>query len=167
MEKPETAERSVGTRPPKAERETIVTSGLPTLKDLLPPDFSRSSGARRSEKPIRLDDRDPKHVAYLSLIHQALKTAWTDPNVARYATRPSKLEGTPVVRFTIDEDGNLEEVFLLYSSGYSALDQEAVRIVQAAAPHFGVVPRSFGKNKIVIDVKIVYEKDVPTYSFVP
>jgi TonB family protein len=70
-----------------------------------------------------------------------------------------------VVRFTRAENGDLEELYITRTSGYAVLDQEALRVVAAAAPHFGHVPRSFGKRPI--DVTFIYEKDNVTYSFAP
>lgn len=169
-EKNETIDPPVKPKARKAERETIIASGLPTLKELLPPVESRSSAAGRSEKPVRLDSRDqdsrdPRLVAYLRGMQQALEAAWHNPDVARSVTRPYGLEGKAIMRITIADDGHVENWRVIRTSGYAVLDQEANRVIQAASPGFGVWPRSVEKRPI--DVTFIYENEGLTYSFAP
>jgi periplasmic protein TonB len=166
----ETAEQPVNPRSPRAKRETIVASELPTLKDLLPPVERRPSAAGRSEKPIRLDsrdqdNRDPRLVAYLRGMQQALEAAWHNPDVARSVTRPYGLEGRAVMRIMIADDGQVENWRVIRTSGYAVLDQEANRVIEAASPGFGVWPRSIEKSPI--DVTFIYENEGLTYTFAP
>ena len=170
VEKIETAERPANPRPTKAARETIVASGLPTLKDLLPPVERRYSDAGRSDKPIRLDDRDQDNrdfrlVAYLRRMQQALEAAWNNPEVARSVTRPYGLDGRTIIRITIGDDGQVENWHVLRTSGYAVLDQEANRVIQAASPGFGAYPRTVEKRPI--DVTFIYENEGLTYHLNP
>jgi TonB family protein len=158
----EPAQTSVET----AKNDKALLAG-PTLKDLLPPVYQPSSAEKSGDErtPIRLDSRDPRYTEYLSRVKQALQLAWSDPTVARSAIKPFGLEGKLVVQFTPDENGGVEEILLTRTSGYAFMDQEALRVIAAAAPHFGRPPRSFGKRPI--DVTFIYEKDSVSYSFVP
>jgi len=145
---------------------TIVQSRLPTLRELLPPVFQpNSENGTKDQAPIRLDSRDPRYSDYLRRVKQALNLAWYDPTVARSAVKPYGIDGKLVVRFTPGDNGDVEELYITHTSGYAVLDQEALRVVAAAAPHFGRPPRSSGKHPI--DVTFIYEKDSVSYSFAP
>lgn len=147
--------------PPRSETETIMNSRLPTLKDLLPPLYrSTSEDSRNEQKPARLDTRDPRQLTYMNRVEQALQIAWNDPAVARSVLNPHRLEGKSVVQFTIRENGQVEDLSLLRSSGYSVLDQEAIRVVQAASPNFGALPHSIGKKRLLIEVTFIHENGV-------
>jgi periplasmic protein TonB len=144
----------------------MVDRSASSLKELLPPLYRDYSDTRNNDsKPVRLDSRDPRYVEYLQGVKHALDLAWSDPSVARSAVKPFGIDGKLVVRFTRSESGDLEELYITRTSGYAVLDQEALRVVAAAAPHFGHVPRTFGKRPI--DVTFIYEKDNVTYSFAP
>lgn len=157
--------------PPEFDRSQngiIVRRELPSLKELLPPLYRSTSEERSSDRaPVRLDNRDPAHIAYMNRVKQALDIAWNDPRVVRSASKPWSFEGRPVVQFVIREDGEVEDLHLIQTSGYSVLDQEAIQVVLAAAPHFGAIPRSVGKRSILIDLAIRYENRGMSYSFTP
>ena len=61
-------------------------------------------------------------------------------------------EGTPVVEFTILQNGDVVNIDVT-SSGYRLLDREAQKIVLKSAP-FPPIPKSLGKNKIDLRVPI-------------
>jgi TonB family protein len=143
-----------------------VPRGTSALKELLPPLYREySDDTSNDSKPVRLDSRDPRYTDYLKGVKHALDLAWSDPTVARSAVKPYGIDGKLVVRFTRSEAGELEELYISRTSGYAVLDQEALRVVAAAASHFGRVPRSFGRRPI--DVTFIYEKDNVSFSFAP
>ena len=61
-------------------------------------------------------------------------------------------EGTPVVEFTILQNGDVVNIEVT-SSGYRLLDREAQKIVLKSAP-FPPIPKSLGKNRIDLRVPI-------------
>jgi len=61
-------------------------------------------------------------------------------------------EGTPVVEFTILQNGDVVNIDVT-SSGYRLLDREAQKIVLKSAP-FPPIPKSLGKNRIDLRVPI-------------
>ena len=61
-------------------------------------------------------------------------------------------EGTPIVEFTILQNGDVINVDIT-SSGFRLLDREAQKIVLKSAP-FPPIPKSLGKNRIDLRVPI-------------
>ena len=61
-------------------------------------------------------------------------------------------EGTPIVEFTILQNGDVINVDIT-SSGFRLLDREARKIVLKSAP-FPPIPKSLGKNRIDLRVPI-------------
>ena len=148
-----------------AQNGRAVIEQMPTLNELLPPGFRIQGKAAEEQAPIRLDSRDPRYSDYLKRVKHALDLAWADPTIARSAVRPFGIDGKLVVRFTQTDSGELDELYITRTSGYDMLDQEALRVVAAAAPNFGRAPRTFGKRPI--DVTFIYEKNTLSFSFAP
>ena len=109
--------------------------------------WTSPEGRRNREGPIRLDSQEPRYVSYLTSVKQAIEIEWIYPDIAL----SHGLEGKLLLEFTILGNGQLEEARLLRSSGYSVLDEEAIRAIQAAAP-FGPIPRSIGKSRLPIEI---------------
>lgn len=148
-----------------AENGRAVIQQQPTLEELLPSGFRISGKTQEEQAPIRLDSRDPRYSDYLKRVKHALDLAWADPTIARSAVRPFGIDGKLVVRFTQSDSGELDELYITRTSGYEMLDQEALRVVAAAAPNFGRPPRSFGKRPF--EVTFIYEKNAISFSFTP
>ncbi|HKA33024.1 MAG TPA: TonB family protein [Candidatus Binatia bacterium] len=172
------SEKPIAKKPPVEEEETNsprvetaengreVIQAMPTLEELLPPGMRLANkNGVEEQAPIRLDSRDPRFSDYLKRVKHALDLAWADPTIARSAVRSFGIDGKLVVRFTQTDSGELDELYITRTSGYDMLDQEALRVVAAAAPNFGRAPRSFGKRPI--DVTFIYEKNTVSFSFVP
>ena len=71
-------------------------------------------------------------------------------HILRFKVYPkTRRVGTPVVRYTIDADGNLLSTEIKKSSGSSVLDQAALESVARAAP-FPAFPEGFTKKKFVV-----------------
>jgi TonB family protein len=143
---------------------SIFAQRSPTLNDLMPPVVQPSSPPkpRSTAEAIRLDSRDPKYSEYLKRVKQALDLAWYDPTVAKSVVKPFGIDAKLVVRFLPNDKGEIEELYLLRTSGYAMLDQEAIRVISAAAPYFGRPPRDGNRP---IDVTFVYEKNSTSYNF--
>lgn len=72
------------------------------------------------------------------------------PNSARMNGQ----EGKVVLKAVIRSDGQLADVFVQKSSGYSALDEAAMEAVRLACPLY--VKHAIGKPQIVVSLPIVY-----------
>lgn len=146
------------------EKDTIVQRRLPTLKELLPPvTWSQSSDpASNKEGAVRLDTREPKYVSYFTSIKRAIELAWEYPEPALR----QGLQGKLVLEFTILGNGQLERMRVIRSSGFSVLDQEAVRAVQAASP-FHPIPPWIGKNRLDVVASFEYYDNRLKYGFAP
>ena len=129
------------------EAEPAATRPLPRLKDLLPNavGLAVEEASGRREAPIPLTSKDPKYVSYFTLIKQVIDAEWKYPPVALQ----QRLEGRLHVEFVILSDGQLGGARIIRSSGYSVLDQEAMRALMAASP-FPPTPPRMGKSRIDI-----------------
>ncbi|MCS6897152.1 MAG: energy transducer TonB [Nitrospira sp.] len=66
-------------------------------------------------------------------------------------------EGVVVVKATINKDGNLVNAVVARSSGYSVLDDDAVRLMYRACPLH--LPQDLGKSAITVVIPIRYRLD--------
>lgn len=157
-------ERLTGPEQQERGRYTIVQRPLPTLKELLPPTTWSPSVEQSNNKegPVRLDTREPKYVSYFTSIKRAIEHVWEYPEPALRLG----LQGKLVMEFTISGDGRLEGTRLIRSSGFSVLDQEAARAVQAAAP-FHAIPPWIGKSRLEVVASFEYHDNRLKYGFVP
>ena len=146
------------------KKESIVRRPLPTLKDLLPPVYGFSARGQTGDRegPIRLDSKEPKYVSFLTSVKQAIEVEWIYPEVAlRHG-----LEGTLVLEFTILANGQLGGARLIRSSGYSVLDREAIRALQAASP-FRPLPPWIGQGRLDIVATLEYHDNRLKYGSTP
>lgn len=149
---------------PSVDREqfTILQRPLPSLKELLPPPTWSASRERSSsrEEPIRLDTREPKYLTYFNSIKRAIELVWEYPEPAlRHG-----VQGKLVLEFTILANGSVEAARLIRSSGFSVLDQEALRAITAASP-FHPIPPWIGKNRLDIIASFEYLDNRLHYRF--
>ena len=66
----------------------------------------------------------------LGLIRRRIESAKSYP----FAARRSQQEGTVLVEFEIDPEGNLRQIKLVQSSRYPLLDEETLKTIRRAAP---------------------------------
>lgn len=87
--------------------------------------------------------------AYLAQIVKKLNRHKKYPSVAR----SKRLSGTVVVRFTINSQGRVVQSHMIKGSGFPALDQEAMALVQRVSP-FKAIPEAMHKNTLSLTVPI-------------
>lgn len=97
------------------------------------------------EDTVNLNTREFKYISYFSKIKSKIELVWNYPQIAVMRGE----QGTVHLKFTIVEDGNLEDVQLIKSSGYPVLDEEVIRAVRTAAP-YPPLPKSWGLKKLHI-----------------
>ncbi len=113
----------------------------------------------RDELVISLNTRKFKYLAYFSKIRRAMETVWFYPDKAM----TEGLGGQAQVRFTVSEDGSLEEAKIVSSSGEDVLDRASIMAVKGAGP-FPPFPESLNKKKIHVVATFSYR---PVFSAVP
>ena len=79
---------------------------------------------------------NPRQRAYLESLRRKVRGNSRYPEFARRSGQ----QGTAAVVFTVREDGEVESLEILKSSGFTVLDVEALRNVRESAP-FGPMPR--------------------------
>ncbi len=96
-------------------------------------------GAPRTKRLTSTSAKSAVEAAYLEMWRQKTE------RIGRANYPPGGLSGELLLLAIIHRDGNLEEVRVLDSSGYAALDEAALRTVRLAAPytHF---PTEMGKS---------------------
>jgi protein TonB len=90
-------------------------------------------------------------MAYFTAVREAIHKGWDYPKAAL----DNYLEGLVVLEFVILADGQLEDVWLVRSSGYSVLDEEALRAVRATAP-FRPIPPGTKNSRLKIVANFDY-----------
>ena len=73
------------------------------------------------------------------------------------SARMDRAEGKVVVKAVINEDGNLGEVEVFQSSGYTLLDKAAVETMRQAAPFH--LPHPLGQPRMTIKIPMNYRLD--------
>lgn len=137
------------TREEYPEKAVIAERELPTVKQLLPPLYSSDSGSGRNRVP--LETKEPQYISYFSSIKRSIDAHWKYPELAlRYG-----LQGNLLVEFEILENGHLEGLRVIRSSGSALLDDEAVRAIRSAAP-FAPIPRWIEQKPLPISARMEY-----------
>lgn len=131
------------------EKTVIAERELPTVNQLLPPLYSSDGGGNRARVP--LETKEPQYVSYFNSIKRSIDANWKYPELAlRYG-----LQGRLIVEFEISENGQLDGLRVIRSSGSSLLDEEAVRAIRSAAP-FAPIPRWIEQKPLAITARMEY-----------
>jgi periplasmic protein TonB len=121
-------------------------AGPVTKSDLLP--------GRRDligKRAIPLNTSDVRYASYTQTVKQWIESRWEYPDLAKQYG----LQGRVVVEFTIRQNGHVEFLSLIRSSGSKLLDEEAVRAIKAAVP-FKPFPRSIQETSLRIIAGFIY-----------
>lgn len=124
--------------PPHSVSPPLSREGLtppPQESDPLPGSSGEEGEARGGEgetgkKGEGGDGGEMGHSEILQRIRMKIERAKYYPLIAKR----SNMEGSPRVEFKIRDDGSLESILLISSSGYSLLDSAALDTVRKAAP---------------------------------
>jgi protein TonB len=118
-----------------------------TKSDLLP----RRRDLIANRRAIPLNTSDVRYAPYTQSVKQWIEARWEYPDLAKHYG----LQGRVVVEFTILQNGYIEFLALVRSSGSKLLDEEAVRAIKAAVP-FKPFPRSIQEPSLRIIAGFVY-----------
>jgi protein TonB len=146
-------------QPPLAQAQPV--SALPRLLPLpqpseAPPDAEDSLAA---EPAVALPATAPSAVmgavdrnTYFDMVRQRIERHKNYPLTAR----KRQVQGKVVLRFTLSDRGDLQNVSVVRSSKSSDLDQAAVEAVRSAAP-YPPPPRDLGQQELALEVAIFFE----------
>jgi protein TonB len=118
-----------------------------TKNDLLP----RRRDLIAHHRAIPLNTSDVRYRSYTQMVKQWIESRWEYPDLAKHYG----LQGRVVVEFTILQNGHVEFLALVRSSGSKLLDEEAVRAIKAAMP-FKPFPRSISESSLRIIAGFIY-----------
>lgn len=148
--------KTIGNRPkpPKPVKKVEQVNDHPTVsqKAQTTTNLQSSSTANQHSAPRRGQLSEQGKVANISwkqAMHAHLEREKRYPRKAKRA----KKQGMPVIRFTMDRDGNVINVILIKSSGTKSLDREAVELVYRAQPLIKP-PKSISGEKIKLTLPI-------------
>jgi periplasmic protein TonB len=123
-----------------AERPIAKGDLLPGRRDLI-----------GNHRAIPLNTSDARYAPYTQMVKQWIEARWEYPDLAKHYG----LQGRVVVEFTILQNGHIEFLSLVRSSGSKLLDEEAVRAIKAAVP-FKPFPRSIQESSLRIIAGFIY-----------
>ena len=103
------------------------------------------------EDTISLDTKDEKYRPYTMLIKERLLVHWTYPDEAR----SRGIEGSVLVRFSLDRLGRVLDIAVLDPSAHDVLDRNAVSAINASAP-FPPFPPSVTVSRLNIRASFTY-----------
>lgn len=140
------------------EQAIVAERPLPSIRELLPP--ANWSSRSPNSGPVSLNTSDPLYVSYFTKIKQLIEANWQYPELAlRYG-----LQGKLSLEFTIGSLGQLERARIIRSSGFSLLDDEALRAIKAAAP-FPPIPSWIKPIPLPIVAAMEYHDNRVNYQF--
>jgi len=124
------------------------SSGKPVTKERLLPGVRDLASYNR---PIPLNTQDPVLAPFTKIIERWIEAQWQYPDLAKHYG----LQGKVTVEFTVLQNGHIDLLAVVRSSGSNLLDEEAVRAIKAAAP-FPPIPRSIAANRLRIIAGFTY-----------
>jgi len=129
------------------ERQALQGSSEPVAPEVPEPKVTPPQEPLQQSAKLepRGDTRQTEYTAYLEKVKKNIVHAWQYPEQASEEGKEGKVD----VEFTIHKDGRLLDVRILQSSGFSALDREAIRAVGAASP-FTPIPVQIALEQLSI-----------------
>lgn len=104
------------------------------------------------EAVVSLNTTKFEYIGYFSRIKRALEAVWAYPDEAII----NGLSGSSLLRFTLGDDGLIQEVKLINSSGETVLDDASTMAITSAGP-FEPFPQTLNKTRIHIVATFTYQ----------
>lgn len=132
---------------PQAEKKPLAEMpDLQTLTQISPSTLARieSDWRRKYREDIAkgdtvwMDTEQDLLISFMRRFRTNIYNVWNYPSSAA----AQQQQGTCLIRVTVDRQGNVTDVLLLESSGFRALDEEAMRAVRQGAS-YGPLPRAY------------------------
>jgi len=103
------------------------------------------------EDSVALQNPGGPYESYLLQIRRKIEGLWSYPPQAL----SNRLQGSAVIRFTIDARGTLSDYYVTSTSGSPVLDEGALAVVRAASP-FAPLPAAFNIARLHITATFRY-----------
>ena len=129
----------------EANKGTDATAAIPKDPVIEPQDNPESAQDTKDTKDTKDIKKSAAYSTYLQTVKKSIVRAWKYPERASEGKEHGKVD----VEFTIQKNGNLQDVQILRSSGFSDLDREAIRAVGAASP-FNPIPDQIELDQLSI-----------------
>ncbi len=126
----------------EANKGTDETAAIPQDPVIEPQDNLESA---QDTKDTKDTEKSAAYSTYRQTVKESIVRAWKYPEGAIEGKEQGKVD----VEFTIQKNGNLQDVQILRSSGFSDLDREAIRAVDAASP-FNPIPDQIELDQLSI-----------------
>jgi TonB family protein len=107
-----------------------------------------------TEATVFLDAPERKFASYLTIVKRKIDTFWDYPVPAQKA----RMDGSLALQFSILRTGLINRVRLLRSSGYTELDDEALRAITVSSP-FPPLPENLKLSRLNILATFEYRID--------
>jgi TonB family protein len=139
------------------EVELIRSPVLDINTDIIPQEIisqmieEKQSDVSPEVETIALNTKDTRYISYTKMLKQRIGAQWKYPAEAM----ESLIEGQLSLLFTLNRNGGLISIRVLYPSGHYVLDEEASRAVQMAAP-YPPFPSRITANKLNIIASFDY-----------
>jgi len=109
---------------------------------------------RRMEATVSLDAPEPQYASYVTIVKRRIDNVWDYPELAQKA----RVDGSLALRFSILRTGIINQLKLLRSSGYTHLDDEALRAIEVSSP-FPPLPEHLKLSQLNILATFEYRID--------
>ena len=111
--------------------------------------FARKGSPAR--KGLTFDTSEFKHRGYMRMLKEKIEGIWKYPEEAARLG----LSGDLYMKFSIKSNGEIGEIELLRTSGYSALDEAAAKALKDAEPYWPL-PENWEKETLEIKGHFIY-----------
>lgn len=105
----------------------------------------------KKEDTVELSTKEFKYISYFTSLKRKIDGVWNYPEESQIRGETGRL----FLEFTLNSNGDLENIQLLNSSGYSRLDNEAIRAIKVASP-YNPFPDSWELEKLNIRASFEY-----------
>jgi protein TonB len=99
-----------------------------------------------------LDNPSIQYISYFASIKRKIELVWQYP----FDAIQNGIQGELILDFSIARSGNLNNIKLVRSSGFSILDDEAIQSIKKAAP-FSPIPDQYSIDELNIRANFIYE----------
>lgn len=110
-------------------------------------------GATYSSKLMQADDTADSEML---VIYDYIKRKIQENKKYPWQAKKENIEGIVEMQFSISGDGQLKDVNIIKSSGYSILDEEAVATIKRSAPYPEIKNR-LNTDNLQLQVRLIYK----------
>jgi len=134
-------------RPPIKEIKKNSKESDPAISQI-----HSESPVETKEATISLDTKDPTYHPYTKVIKEKIFNSWAYP----LSAQQNLIQGSLLIVFRLDKNGNLIDCNINRSSGHEILDTQALKAIRLANP-FPPFPENITVQLLNINASFVYQ----------